>query len=139
MGMAAMCDIRIASDRATFGELYIKRGTFASVGDCYYLPRIVGVAKAIELLLTGDSFDAQEAGRIGFVNKVVPHDELMIYTMDLARRIAKGPWSTWLYKRLVYRFMDMDLNTALEFNSWASLITDRKSTRLNSRHGYNSY
>ncbi|MGI8927097.1 MAG: enoyl-CoA hydratase/isomerase family protein [Tepidiformaceae bacterium] len=91
MDLALMCDIRIASERAKFGELFIKRGLVADLGGLWRLPLAVGPAKAAELLFTGDVIDAAEAQRIGLVSRVVPADELMPTARALAGKIAANP------------------------------------------------
>jgi enoyl-CoA hydratase/carnithine racemase len=91
MELALFADIRLASDRARFGELFVKRGLVCDVGGFYRLPAVVGPAKAAELLFTGDMIDAAEALRIGLVSEVVPHDALMDRALALARRIAANP------------------------------------------------
>ena len=90
MDMASMADIRIASEHAKFAMSYVKVGLVPGDGGCYFLPRIVGIAKALELIWTGDFIDAQEALRIGYVSKVVPGDELMATATAFARRLAGG-------------------------------------------------
>jgi len=85
------CDIRIASDKARFSMIFVKRGIAADTGGSFTLPRAVGLAKACEMLLTGDMIDAAEAERIGLVNRVVPHDDLMKAARELAMKIAKNP------------------------------------------------
>jgi len=91
MELALLADIRIASERASFAELFIKRGLISDVGGLLRLPAIVGPAKAAELLFTGDPVDATEALRIGLVSEVVPHGALLARAMALAARIAANP------------------------------------------------
>jgi enoyl-CoA hydratase/carnithine racemase len=91
MELALFADIRLASDRAKFGELFVKRGLVCDVGGFYRLPAVVGPAKAAELLFTGDIFDAAEALRIGLVSEVAPHEALLDRALELARKIAANP------------------------------------------------
>lgn len=89
--IALFCDIIYASDQARIGDTHVRAGLVAGDGGAVIWPLLIGMAKAKELLMTGDIIDAQEAERIGLINKVVPHDELMETVMDLARRLAAGP------------------------------------------------
>ena len=91
MDLTLFCDIRIASDRARFGELFVKRGLVSDIGGLWRLPQIVGPSKAAELLFTGDVIDAHEAERIGLVSRVVPHDDLIPAATALAEKIAANP------------------------------------------------
>ncbi len=91
MDLTLFADIRIASEAAKFGELFIKRGLVADLGGLWRLPRVVGPSKAAELLFTGDVISAQEAERIGLVSRVVPPAELMDAALELARKIAANP------------------------------------------------
>lgn len=89
--IAVACDFRIASDRARFGEVWVNIGCVPALGGMFLLPRIVGFAKATELVLTGDVIDGREAQRIGLVNKVVMPPDLVPAAEELALRLARGP------------------------------------------------
>jgi len=103
LSVALLCDIRIAADDARFSSIFIKRGLVADCGATFYLPRVLGTAKALELMWTGDMIDAKEAERIGLVRSVVPAAELMKEAKALALRFAKGPSvAIELTKRMVY-------------------------------------
>ena len=110
LDMALMGDIRFAAASARMGKSYIKVGLVAGDGGTWFLPRLVGTAKALELLWTGDIIDAQEAERIGIVNKVLPDDALLPHTYEFARRLAAAPAMTLrLMKRAVYQGLRMGL------------------------------
>lgn len=101
--LAISFDLRIASENARFYSAFVSRAVTPDTGLTYFLPRLIGAPKALELMWTGDIIDAKEAERIGLVNRVVPHDELIKTTKELATRIAKGPSvAIELTKRLVY-------------------------------------
>lgn len=118
LDMSLWCDFRIASDKARLREVYTKIGLAPGGGGVYFLPRIVGVQKALELILTADWIDAHEAERIGLVLKTVPHDDLMNAARDLARRLAaSGPVSVPLAKRAVYRGLSQTLEENFEYMS----------------------
>jgi enoyl-CoA hydratase/carnithine racemase len=118
MDMALMCDIRLAARSARFSEGYVRVGLVPGDGGCYFLPRLVGSARAMELLLTGDFVDASEAERIGIVNHVYDDDHLMEETMALARRLAGGPpVAIAMIKRALYQSANCDLRTALDLIS----------------------
>jgi 2-(1,2-epoxy-1,2-dihydrophenyl)acetyl-CoA isomerase len=115
MDLALACDIRLVSERAKFTEVFVRAGLMNDMGGSWTLPRIVGLGKALELILTGDTIDAQEALRIGLANHVVPHEELMIKTMELAGRFAKGPTQAYkMIKWSIYRALNTDLAAASE-------------------------
>ncbi len=80
-----------ASYQARIGDTHVRAGLVSGDGGAVIWPLLIGMAKAKELLMTGDIIDATEAERIGLINKVVPHDELMETVMELARRLATGP------------------------------------------------
>ena len=115
MDLALACDIRIASDQAKFSEVFAKAGLIPDMGGSWFLPRLVGLGKALELIFTGDTIDANEAYRIGLVNHVVPHEELLNEVMEMAGRFAKGPAQSYkLSKWAVYRALNLDLPAACE-------------------------
>ena len=118
MGMCLMCDVRIASDEARFSTGYVRVGLVPGDGDTYFLPRLLGPAKALELLWTADFVDAQEALRLGIVNRVAPTGDLAQQTQALARQIADGPQvPIRMIKRLVYQSLRLDLRTHLDLVS----------------------
>ena len=115
MHMALMCDMRIAGESASFSTAYVRLGLIPGDGGCYFLPRLIGTGKALELLLTGDTVNAKDAEAWGLVNHVVPDPELTHYTQSLARRIAdQSPLAVQLIKRTVYQSQNTDLRTSLD-------------------------
>ena len=123
LSLALLCDIRLASAKARFGAVWLNVGLIPDVGATYYLPRIVGREKALELMLTRDIIGADEALRIGLVGKVLPHDQLMDEAMKLAGVIAAGPSvAVELTKRGLQRSLENDLETQLDYESYAQNI-----------------
>lgn len=113
--LALACDLRIVSERAVFGEIFVKRGLMPDGGGTWLLPRIVGLGNALELLFTGDLVKAPEALRIGLANRVVAQATFAEEIAALADRISKGPPLVHrLVKRSVYAGLDGDLAGALE-------------------------
>jgi enoyl-CoA hydratase/carnithine racemase len=124
VNLALACDIRIASERARFGQVFTRRGLHPDWGGIYFLPRLVGYAKAAELIFSGEVIDAQEAFKVGMVNKVVPHDELMPVTYELVGRIAKNaPIPIAFAKRGLQNFYKWDLAQALDYEAYVLGIT----------------
>jgi 2-(1,2-epoxy-1,2-dihydrophenyl)acetyl-CoA isomerase len=120
MNLALACDLRIASSTAKFSQAFVKRGLPPDWGGSWFLPRVVGTAKACELIFTGDTIDAAEALRLGIVNAVAAPEALMNDTYALARRIAAGPpIALQLSKRAIYRNLETDLRAGLEFETFA--------------------
>jgi 2-(1,2-epoxy-1,2-dihydrophenyl)acetyl-CoA isomerase len=116
LDMALACDIRIASDKARFAEVYVRRGLVPTSGGTYLLPRAIGIDKALMMLWTGEMVDAGEAERIGLVTTVVPHEELETTVLELAEKLAKGPplaiqWD----KRAVYDGLAMNLDESMKY------------------------
>ncbi len=118
LDLALMCDLRFAGTSARLAEGYIRIGLIPGAGGCYLLPRLVGVSKALELLLTGDPVDAEEALRIGLVNRVYDDDALLEETYEFAARVAAAPpVATQLIKRATYQSARTDLTTSLDLVS----------------------
>jgi 2-(1,2-epoxy-1,2-dihydrophenyl)acetyl-CoA isomerase len=123
MNLALGCDLRIASTAAKFSQAFVKRGLHPDWGGTYFLPRTVGMAKACELIFTGDVIDAAEALRLGLVSRVVAPEELLPTAHELARRIAAGPpVAIRLAKRNLYRNAEGTLRSALEFETFAQNV-----------------
>jgi enoyl-CoA hydratase/carnithine racemase len=114
--IALACDFRIASDRASLAFLFTKVGLAgADMGAAYLLPRVVGLAKATELLFLGDRVDAAAAERAGLFNRVVPPDALMAEARALADRLAHGPsFALAMTKQLLNTELDLDFAAAIE-------------------------
>jgi enoyl-CoA hydratase/carnithine racemase len=102
LDMALMCDLRLMAESATLAETYINVGLIAGDGGTYYLPRLIGVARALELFWTGRVVGASEAERIGLVSRAVPDGQLLHAAYELARAIAAQPFeAVRAYKRAV--------------------------------------
>ncbi|KUO78588.1 MAG: enoyl-CoA hydratase [Desulfosporosinus sp. BRH_c37] len=129
LDMALMCDIRVAAEDAQLSTGYVKAGIVPGDGGAFYLPRLVGVAKALEILWTGDFISANEAERVGMVNKVVPALELEQATLEMARKIADSPpVCVQMIKRAVYSAQRTnDLRTALDLISSQMAIVSEMS------------
>jgi enoyl-CoA hydratase/carnithine racemase len=118
LDLACMCDIRIASERATFAESFVKVGLIPGDGGAWLLPRIVGLSRAAELTLTGRTIDARQALDWNLVSQVVPHDQLLSAARELAASIAANPpHSVRLAKRLMREGMHTRLDTLLELSA----------------------
>ena len=122
--LALASDLRIASERARFAFLFTKVGlTGADMGAGYLLPRIVGLGRASELLLLGDTIDAPTAERYGLVNRVVPHEELLGAAREWAQRLAAGPsLAIGMTKRMMTNELGMDLVAAIEAEAQAQAL-----------------
>src|SRR5438128_1605480 len=122
--LALASDLRIASETARFAFLFTKVGlTGADMGAGYLLPRVVGMGRAFELLLLGDTIDAATAERYGLVNRVVAHDDLLPKAQEWARRLAEGPTlAISMTKHMLNREMNMDLVAAIEAEAQAQAL-----------------
>jgi enoyl-CoA hydratase/carnithine racemase len=113
--LALACDLRVVSERARFGEVFVRRGLMPDGGGTFTLPRLIGLGRALELMFTGDAVDGAEAVRIGLANRLLPIDGFERAVRDLAQRLAKGPPLVLrMIKRAVYDSLDGDLDAALE-------------------------
>ncbi|MGE0128132.1 MAG: enoyl-CoA hydratase family protein [Blastocatellales bacterium] len=122
--IALASDLRIASDQAKFAFLFTKVGlTGADMGAAYLLPRVVGQGRATELLMFGDTIDAATAERYGLVNKIVPHEQLMVVAREWADRLKQGPaFALAMTKTMINNEWSMDLASAIEAEAQAQAL-----------------
>jgi 2-(1,2-epoxy-1,2-dihydrophenyl)acetyl-CoA isomerase len=122
-GIAYACDIRIASDTAKFLQAFIRVGLVPDSGTSFFLPRLVGFAKALELSLMGEELTSSDAERLGVVAKVVQADQLMPVTRELATKLSQGPTKALaLTKRAMNKSLVSDFETVLEYESYLQEI-----------------
>lgn len=115
MNLALACDIRIASDQASFCEAFVRIGLFPDFGGMYFLPRLVGAAKAAELVWSAEILTAAEAERLGIVNRTVPHEKFLEETKKLASQLAAAPpMAVQAVKRMLMRNEREELERALD-------------------------
>ena len=115
VSIALACDLCIAADDTQFNMAYARIGTSPDAGSTWSLPRVVGTRKALELVLLAESFNAEEAQRLGIVNRVVARDGLLDATEALARRLAAGPaYAYGRIKRLIHASFDTGLEDQLD-------------------------
>ena len=131
LDMALMCDLRICADTAKLAESYIMMGLVPGDGGAYFLPRVIGMPKALELLLTGDVIGPDEALRMGLVNKVVARDRLMEEAAALAEKIAaRPPLAVRMMKRAAYQGCTSTLRAHLDYiSSQLSLLSETEDHR----------
>ncbi len=133
--LACMCDIRIASERATFAESFVKLGIIPGDGGAWLLQRVVGVSKACEMTFTGDTIDAKEALACGLVSRVVPAEKLLQEAHSIAARIASNPPLVLrMSKKLIREAQHGRLETILEMSAALQSIaqhSDEHTTALN--------
>lgn len=124
--IALACDLIVAADSARFIEVFVRRGITPDGGGAYLLPRMIGLAKAKELIFFGDDLSAPDAERIGLINKCVPLDQLGAATDEWANRLAVAPTkAVGLAKWLLNRSLDSDRGTAFEEEAWAQELASR--------------
>ena len=123
MGIAISCDIRVASEKAGFSEAFIRNGLIPADGSCWQLPRMIGLGNTLLLQYLGDITTAEEAYRLGLVNKLIQHEKLLEETMALAIRLATGPtYAMSLIKWLVHKALYTDLEESLQVATAAQAI-----------------
>lgn len=129
--LALACDLRIASDRASIGQTFNRIGLHPDWGGSYFLPRLVGPARAAELFFLAEMVDAREAERIGLVNRVVPHERLMPEVREVAERLAAKPrLAVRLAKEAVRRSLDATMDEMLEYEMEAQRACFRSPDAL---------
>jgi enoyl-CoA hydratase/carnithine racemase len=115
MDLALGCDIRIASEHAKMGAVFAKRGVVPESGGCWYLPRLLGWAKAAEVAFLGDVLDAQKSLEMGLVNRVVKHEDLMPEAMKIATQIANNaPLAVQSTKRMMRLGLEESFEAAVD-------------------------
>ena len=136
--MALAADLRVASDTAKIAFLFVKVGLAgADMGVAHLLPRVVGLAKATELLLTGEFIEAEEAGRIGLYNRVVPGETLARETAALVDRLVRGPAEGMAAtKAALNAEMHMDVFSALDYEA---RVQAELMTRPDFQEGYEAF
>jgi 2-(1,2-epoxy-1,2-dihydrophenyl)acetyl-CoA isomerase len=124
--IAFACDLRIASQKASFLQAFVKVGLIPDSGACWLLPRLAGYGRAMELAMLGEKIDADTALRYGLVNRVYPEEQLKTETEALARQLAQGPTAAiGLMKRAMNRAMTVDLEAFLDYEAHLQEIAGR--------------
>ncbi len=124
--LALACDLRIISNKAKFIEVFSKVGLVLDSGSSYFLPRLVGLGKAMELAMTAAPVDAEEAIRIGMANRIVPDEQLQEEAMSWARGFAGGPTRAYnLIKRSLYKGIESSIEETLEYEAYAQELAGR--------------
>ena len=137
MGIALSCDIRIASNKAIFSEMFVRRGLIPADGSCWQLPRMIGLGNTLLLQYTGDILDAVKAEQLGIVNQLESHDNLMADTLKLASRIGQGAtYSMSLIKRLVHKSLQVEFEESLKLAGPAQELARRSNDH---KEGVNAF
>jgi 2-(1,2-epoxy-1,2-dihydrophenyl)acetyl-CoA isomerase len=128
ISIALACDIVLAAESATFIEAFTRVGLVPDTGSSWFLPRLVGYARAAEMMFTADPVDAATAAQIGLINRVVPAEELMPEANALASRLAQSaPLALGLAKRALNRALESGLTEALEYEAQLQSVAGRSS------------
>jgi 2-(1,2-epoxy-1,2-dihydrophenyl)acetyl-CoA isomerase len=120
INLALACDVRVASDRASFGETFIRLGLHPDWGGTFFLPRLAGTAVALEMMMSGDVISAVDAARLGLVNVVVPHEQLEAATNKMAQRFVRNsPRIIAMIKQAVYKSLNASFDEMLDYETAA--------------------
>jgi 2-(1,2-epoxy-1,2-dihydrophenyl)acetyl-CoA isomerase len=131
MGLALACDLRAASDKASFHEAFVKVGLAPDSGTSFWLPRILGLAKAMEVGMLGEPIDASRALNMGLVNWVFPDARFVEEVTKIAERLASGPTRALaLTKRALNRAVVVDLDSALEYEAYLQDVAGRSRDHM---------
>ena len=126
LGLALACDLRVASEKATFHEAFIKVGLAPDSGTSFWLTRILGLAKAMEIGMMGEPIDSTVALNLGLVNWVFPQEKFAEEATKIAERLAKGPTRALaLTKRALNRAIVVDMDSALEYEAYLQDVAGR--------------
>lgn len=116
MSLALACDLRIASDQATFTQAFLRIGLHPDCGGTFFLPRLIGIGRAMEMFALGEPIGAADASRLGLVNSVVPQDQLAAETRKLAEHLAAAPpLPLALLKQALYERLETQLDLMMDF------------------------
>ncbi len=122
MNLALACDLRIASDQATFTQAFVRIGLHPDWGGTFLLPRVIGFGRAVEMFFLGEAVSAAEAHGVGLVNFLVPHDQLAVETRKLAERLAAAPpLPLALLKQGLYERLETPLDLMMEYEVAAQM------------------
>lgn len=124
--LALACDVRLATRSATFSVPFLRVGMQPDFGGAYFLPRLLGTARALELLWTGDALTADEAQRLGLVNRVLPDDSFAAGVQDFARKVARNPAGPLALSKLtVYHGAEQTLSELLDIEALAQTVLSK--------------
>ena len=135
--LAMACDLRVASDDASMGAVFVKIGLSSDNGGSYLLTRLVGLSKALEMLFTGEIIPSQQAKEIGLVNRVFPREEFQQATLELATKIANhSPVAIRFLKASAYKSIKNDLDTVMDFESAAQALVIHSTEHRQAVQGF---